>query len=89
MEGMKKPKIENWVLTPHAVKRALERGVSIDEIAIIVSDPDLVLSQGPKFILAKTMNQRSDNLLACVLLEKKKPNLWVIVTVMHNFEERE
>lgn len=84
---MEKPEIGKWVLTPHAVQRLAERQITVLEIEQVIRFPDLVLAQGPKFILAKNLKNRSDNLIACVVLEKKSHDLWVVITVMHNFEE--
>ena len=85
---MDKLEIKNWVLTPHAVQRLEERKVSITEIDNILKNPDLIKAQGPKYILAKKVSGRTDNMIACVVLERKTDDLWVVITIMHNFEER-
>ena len=84
---MDSPKISNWVLTPHAAERAMDRNISMQEISEVLKTPDIVKKQGPKYILAKKFTTRIDNHIACVVLEKKSDNLWVVITVMHNFEE--
>lgn len=84
---MKKLIVKNWVLTPHAAKRISERNVSIDEVQEILDDPDLIKEQGAKYILAKTLKDRDDNMVACVVLERKENDIWIIITVMHNFKE--
>ena len=84
---MNKPVIKNWVLTPHAVERIAERKVSIDEIQEVLDSPDLVKEQGEKFIFAKSLSGRSDNMIACVVLERSENDLWIVITVMNNFKE--
>lgn len=82
------PKIKNWVLSPHAVARMEERHVSLAEIRQLVTAPDLAIPQGPKWIFAKALPSRGDNLVAAVLLERQEKALWVVVTVMVRFERR-
>jgi hypothetical protein len=82
------PKIKKWVLSPHAVLRMEERHISLAEISSLISNPDLTLPQGPKWIFAKALPGRSDNLIAAVLLERQESALWVVVTVMVRFEKR-
>jgi hypothetical protein len=65
-----------------------ERHLSLAEISQLISDPDLTLPQGPKWIFAKALPNRSDNLVAAVLLERQEKALWVVVTVMVRFEKR-
>ena len=86
MKGV--PKITKWVLTPHAVSRMEERHISLAEISLLIADPDLTIAQGPKWIFAKALPDRSDNLVAAVLLERQEKSLWVVVTVMVRFEEK-
>jgi hypothetical protein len=83
---MRPPKIEKWVLTPHAVERMEERHITLAEVREILSDPEECMSQGPKWILAKSFRGRTDNLIAAVALERKDRNLWVNVTLMVRFE---
>ena len=80
--SVRKPKIEKWVLSPHAVQRMVERDISVAELEKVLTDPGLVLLQGPKFILAKEFPNRKDNLIAAVVLEKMEKNLWLVITVM-------
>ena len=80
-------RLHSAVLTPHAVKRIEERKISIQEVQDTLNNPDVVKTKGPKFILAKSFDNRGDNKLACVIIEKKTEDLWVVITVMHNFKE--
>ena len=82
-----KPKIKNWVLSRHAIQRANERRISVTELQQMIEEPDDVLPQGTKWIFAKKLRNRSDNLVAAVLIEKKELELWVVVTVMIHFEK--
>lgn len=81
------PTIKKWALTPHAVERMAEREVSIEEIEEILKNPDEVVKQGPKFIFAKNIKGRSDNMIATVIVEKKEHGLWLIITIMMNFQK--
>ena len=83
----KKLKITNWFLSPHAVLRLEERKIEIKELESILVDPDEVIEQGQKYILAKKFENRKDNMLAAVVLEKKE-DLWLVITVMVNFEKK-
>lgn len=85
---MNKPTIKNWVLTPHAVQRISERSVTIIEIQEVLDHPDVIKEQGAKLILAKNLTARKDNMVACVVLERKENDVWIVITVMHNFEEK-
>ena len=84
----KPPRIEKWVYSPHALQRIEERKVSAQGLAAVITMPDHTTPQGPKWIFAKTIIGRKDNLIAAVLLEKKEHNLWVVVTVLVNFERK-
>lgn len=68
-------KIKHWVLTPHCAKRLEERHITIAEVEEVITSPDIVKTQGPKYILAKHLLARNDNLIACVVLQKKEHNL--------------
>ncbi|HXH29438.1 MAG TPA: DUF4258 domain-containing protein [Bacteriovoracaceae bacterium] len=83
----KKPKILRWFLSPHAAQRMLERHISVEELDLILSDPDQVTEQGPKYIFSKVIKSRKDNLLAAVVMEKKE-GLWLVITIMINFERK-
>jgi hypothetical protein len=85
---MKSITIKRWVLSSHALQRVQERKISANELALVVSSPDSVLSQGPKYIFTKHFQNRDDNLVAAVLLEKKEHDLWVVITVLINFQEK-
>lgn len=83
----KKPKISKWFLSPHAAQRMLERHISVEELGLILSDPDQITEQGPKYIFSKEFKSRKDNLLAAVVMEKKE-GLWLVITIMINFEKK-
>jgi Domain of unknown function (DUF4258) len=83
-----KPKIEQWVLTPHAVEKILDRNISILELEQLLRYPDEVIEQGPKFIFVKSFAGRKDNSIAAVIIEKKGKHLWVVITVMINFRAK-
>lgn len=70
------------------MRRANQRHISMKEIESVLKEPEVVKCQGPKYILAKHLHNRRDNDIACVVLEKKEHDLWVVVTVMHNFQEK-
>ena len=65
-----------------------ERKVTVVEIEKTIRDPDWSAQQGPKWILAKHFEERKDNLLAALVLEKEETNLWVVLTVLVHFEVR-
>ena len=79
-------KINKWVLTPHAVDRILDRKISMLELEKLILNPDKIIEQGPKFIFVKKFAKRNDNNVAAVILEKKGKDLWVVITVMINFQ---
>lgn len=83
-----RPEISKWVLSPHAVLRMEERGITLAELTELIEHPDARISQGPKWIFAKAFRGRSDNKIAAVLLERRERNLWVVVTVMVRFAEK-
>ena len=85
---MTKPVVKKWVFSPHAATRMMERGVSVDAIQELIEAPDLVIAQGPKWVFAKSFNTRHDNLIAAVLLERKDKDLWIVLTVMINFQAK-
>jgi hypothetical protein len=76
---MNKPEIKNWVLTPHAAQRISERSISINEVQEVLRNPDMVKEQGAKLILAKKLINRFDNMIACVVLEQKENDLWIVI----------
>jgi hypothetical protein len=80
--------IKKWALTPHAVERLEERKISLKELKSILKSPDEILPQGPKFILIKTFQHRDDNCVAVVVIEKEGKNLWLVITVLINFQKR-
>ncbi len=80
--------IKKWVLTPHAVERVLNRKISMDELGSLIQEPDQIIPQGPKFILIKRFQKRKDNNIAAILIEKKGEGLWVVITVMVNFQKK-
>jgi hypothetical protein len=81
------PKIKNWFLSPHAAQRMAERNFTVAELEIILDEPDFVLHQGPKLIFSKNVMSRKDNMLAAVVLEKRK-DLWLVITIMVNFQKK-
>ncbi len=85
---MTKPIVKKWAFSPHATTRMMERNVSVDAIRLLIEAPDLVLAQGPKWLFAKSFDARHDNLVAAVLLERKDKDLWIVLTVMVNFQTK-
>lgn len=83
-----KPKIDFWVMTPHAMQRITERKISMQEMHEIILSPEEVIIQGPKLLLVKTIYGRDDNRLAVVTLNRKESELWVVITVLVNFEKK-
>jgi hypothetical protein len=83
-----KLKINKWVLTPHAVDKVLDRKISMLELEQLILNPDEIIEQGPKYIFVKKFLKRKDNNMAAVLIEKKGKDLWVIITVMINFQKK-
>ena len=83
---MAKLKINKWLLTPHAVDKVLDRKISMLELEQLILNPDQIIEQGPKFIFVKKFAKRNDNNVAAVILEKKGKDLWVVITVMINFQ---
>jgi hypothetical protein len=83
------PSISKWVCTPHALQRITERKISSIELDDVIKHPDLSIPQGPKWILAKSIKHRNDNKIAAVLIEKRGHELWVVLTVMVNFEKKQ
>ena len=83
---MAKLKINKWVLTPHAVDKILDRKISMLELEQLILNPDQIIEQGPKFIFVKKFAKRKDNNVAAVIIEKKGKDLWVVITVMINFQ---
>lgn len=80
--------IKKWVLTPHAVERVVNRKISMEELELLILSPDEVIVQGPKFLLVKKLKGRKDNNVAAVIIEKKEQDLWVVITVMVNFQKK-
>lgn len=66
----------------------VERQITVTQIEETIRNPDWSLQQGPKWILAKNFKERKDNLLAAVVLQKEEANLWVVLTLMVQFEIR-
>jgi hypothetical protein len=85
---MTKPVVKKWVLSPHAAKRMIERGVLVDDIQLLIESPDFLVAQGPKWIFAKAFSARQDNVVAAILLERKEKDLWIVITVMVNFLQK-
>lgn len=81
------PNVKSWVLSPHAAERIIERRISIQQLKLVLEKPDLVTHQGPKYIFSKLVSNRSDNNIAAVIIEKKE-DLWLVITVMVNFQKK-
>ena len=73
-------------LTPHAAQRVFERKISLEELDLLISSPEDTVKQGPKLILTRTFSSRRDNKIAAVVIEKKGEDLWLVLTVMVNFQ---
>ncbi len=84
---MKTPLIKKWVCTEHALQRILERKITLEQLDLVIKKPDFVAQQGPKFILAKKIKGRKDNMLSAVVIEKMEKNLWIVITVMVDFQK--
>ena len=80
-------KIKTFVLSPHSADRMRERNISSTELREVLDHPDSVIEQGPKWIFAKSIEGRSDNKIAAVVIEKKE-GLWVVITILVRFEVR-
>lgn len=71
---------------PHAVDRMLQRNISTQEVELILTDPDGIITQSrDKFIYYKKIKGRKDNQIAAVALLKSK-NEFEVITVMIDFE---
>ena len=77
--------IEKWVLTQHAKVRQLERIITNEELEYLLKSFDICIYQGAKYILVRHFNDRDDNKIAAVVVPGDK-NIWVILTVMVNFQ---
>jgi len=77
--------IEQWVLSHHAKTRQAERKITDAEIDRLLRSFDVCLRQGAKYILVKHFDGRDDNNMAVVIASGDK-SLWVILTVMVNFQ---
>jgi hypothetical protein len=80
------PRIKKWFLSSHAALRAEEREISAHEIQELLLKPDYIIEQGSKWIFAKEFLSRQDNLIAAVILEKQEKDLWLVITIMTEFE---
>jgi len=78
--------IKKWALTPHAAQRVFERKISLQGLAALMNSPEEIISQGSKVILTKTFSNRRDNKIAAVVVEKQGDDLWLVITVMVNFQ---
>ena len=81
-------KIKKWALTLHATERLIERKISINEIKEILESPEDTIEQGTKIILTKTFKNRKDNKIAAVIVENQGDSLWLVITVMVNFQTK-
>jgi len=72
--------------TAHAVERMMQRGISPQEVELLLSKPDGTIKQSmDKFIYYKQVKGRKDNTLAAVTV-KIENNRFEVITVMINFE---
>ena len=72
--------------TGHAVERMIQRGISPQEVELLLSKPDGTIKQSmDKFIYYKQVKGRKDNALAAVTV-KVASNRFEVITVMVNFE---
>jgi len=85
---IKKIPLDKVVLSVHAVERLTERRISIAELESILTEPDTVVTQGPKLIFQKNFKKRKDNDVAAVVLERREKNLWLVITVLVNFQKK-
>lgn len=77
-----------WAMTNHAALRAAERKISRTEIEELVHYADFVIPQGPKYLFVKTFPHRIDNHIAAVIIRNKELDLWVVITLLVNFQIR-
>ena len=82
------PKIKKWFYSPHALKRIMERKITAEELSEVIKSPEFTIPQGPKWIFSKSIQGRTDNQIAAVLMERMDKELWVIITVMIRFEKK-
>jgi len=72
---------------PHAVERMQERKITVAEIETVINSPDGKIRQTKdKSILFRRIAQRSDNLVAVVVVEDHPANEIEVITVLVNFE---
>lgn len=83
---MKTPVIADWALTRHAAERMAERNISISDLELTLRAPDHVIAQGPKFVLVKRIEGRKDNMIATVVIEKKEHGVWLVISVLNEFQ---
>ncbi|MBI2608523.1 MAG: DUF4258 domain-containing protein [Deltaproteobacteria bacterium] len=70
----------------HAVQRMVQRNVSTQEVEFVLTDPDGTIKQSKdKYIFYKKMKLRKDNMIAAVVVRKKR-KLCEVLTVLINFE---
>lgn len=61
---------------------------SLKELESILKNPDEITPYGLKFILIKTFVHRYDICIVVVVIEKEGKNLWLVITVLVNFQKR-
>ena len=72
---------------PHAVERMQDRNLTVGEVEAVVTSPDGRIRQTKdKHILYKRLGQRSDNLIAAVVVETLSGGITEVITVLVNFE---
>lgn len=57
-------------------------------MTLLIEGPEEVISQGPKLILTKMFGNRRGNKVAAVVMEKQGDDLWLVITVMVNFQAK-
>lgn len=71
----------------HAVQRMQERKITVAEVRRIIESPDGRIQQSKdKWIFYKKFEQRKDNLIAAVIVNRLDEDWVEVVTVLINFE---
>lgn len=74
---------------PHAVERMQERKITVREVESVIESPDGRIQQSQdKQILYKKLPNRSDNLVAAIVVDRLPGGIVEVITVLINFEVR-
>ena len=74
------------IYSSHAVERMIQRNITTNDVALLITDPDGTIKQSrDKIIFYRRIKHRKDNLIAAVTVVRKK-NIYEVITVMVNFE---